>query len=206
MKELKKSTKFKEKEIKEMYWQFLEEYPDGYISKEEFHKATEGAYPDGDGRQLVEIVFNNFDQNQDGKIDFVELTKTLDISQNGSDDDRLRFVFGVFDHDKDGFIRKDEMERFLLALMLATGEAHKDLRKNSKFVSTVKKKKKGKKGSDAVPEDEQLSPEEAELAAKAATEEIFQEVDENEDAKISFEEFKEMTMKHEILKRFSPRT
>ena len=62
---LKKETKFSEGEIREMYSQFMQEYKEGYVSKEQFHSAAEDSFPRGDGRKLVEIVFNNFDENQE---------------------------------------------------------------------------------------------------------------------------------------------
>merc|ERR1711941_5640 len=178
---------FQEAEIRGMYAQFIDEYPEGYISQEKFQNAAEGAFPRGDGRKLVEIVFNSFDQNQDGKIDYCELMKTLNVAKHGSEDDRMRFVFGVFDLDKDGYIRKDEMQKFLLAMMMATGQ-------------TEDKKAKGSKAKNS-----KAPPEEEEKAAKVATELIFAEMDDNDDAKISFEEFKEMSKKHAVLTKFSPR-
>merc|ERR1711894_156415 len=187
---LKKETKFQEAEIRGMYAQFIDEYPEGYISQEKFQNAAEGAFPKGDGRKLVEIVFNSFDQNQDGKIDYCELMKTLNVAKHGSEDDRMRFVFGVFDLDKDGYMRKDEMQKFLLAMMMATGQTEDNKAKGSKGGSQAKNSKGAGGSSGAPPQEDQLSPEDAEKAAKVATELIFAEMDDNDDAKISFEEFK----------------
>ena len=69
---------------------------------------------------------------QDGKIDYVELVKTLNVAKHGSEEDKIRFVFNVFDLDKDGKISKEEMNQFLLALMLATGKTGESTRKEGK--------------------------------------------------------------------------
>lgn len=63
---------------------------------------------------LVQRVISVFDKNGDGNISFYEFVTGLSkLSESGSEDDKLRFLFSIYDMDKDGFISNGELFRVL---------------------------------------------------------------------------------------------
>ncbi|CAG9324472.1 unnamed protein product [Blepharisma stoltei] len=63
---------------------------------------------------LVQRVISVFDKNGDGNISFYEFVTGLSkLSEAGSEDDKLRFLFSIYDMDKDGFISNGELFRVL---------------------------------------------------------------------------------------------
>ncbi|CAG9313726.1 unnamed protein product [Blepharisma stoltei] len=63
---------------------------------------------------LVQRVISVFDKNGDGNISFYEFVTGLSkLSEAGSEDDKLHFLFAIYDMDKDGFISNGELFRVL---------------------------------------------------------------------------------------------
>ena len=66
--------------------------------------------------QLFRDVFGFFDTNHDGRIDFRELVIALGIARRGSDEEKLRWMFSLYDINRNGFISKDVMRTVLNSL------------------------------------------------------------------------------------------
>lgn len=61
--ELKSSTKFDSKEIKEWYDKFNQDFPDGVIHEEEFIDMYSKMCPKGNTRQFASNVFKAYDKD-----------------------------------------------------------------------------------------------------------------------------------------------
>ena len=63
---------------------------------------------------LVQRVISVFDKNKDGNISFYEfVTGISKISEAGSEEDKMRFLFSIYDIEGDGFISNGELFKVL---------------------------------------------------------------------------------------------
>ena len=58
-------------------------------------------------------VFTAFDADEDGRVDFAELSAGMAVLGEGSDDEKIDAAFALFDADGDGSITPEEMTMFL---------------------------------------------------------------------------------------------
>lgn len=72
--------------------------PKGLLNKSKFKKAYNTFYPDGNTSKFSSFLFEAFDRDKSGYIDFVEyLTALFFLSQNGNLRDQLTFIFKIYD-------------------------------------------------------------------------------------------------------------
>jgi serine/threonine-protein phosphatase 2B regulatory subunit len=63
---------------------------------------------------MVQRIFDIFDKDGNGSVDFKELVQGLaQFSMKGDKDAKLKFAFAIYDVDGDGFISPDELAQFL---------------------------------------------------------------------------------------------
>ena len=78
--------------------------PDGLLNKHKFEIAYNALYPEGNAAKFSTFLFDAFDKDKSGYIDFVEfLTALFFLSHNGNLRDQLIFVFRVYDIGKYNF-------------------------------------------------------------------------------------------------------
>ncbi|PRP80092.1 calcium-binding protein [Planoprotostelium fungivorum] len=111
LEKLQEHSHFQQKELKAMYKQFRKEQPQGYIDKEEFREMM---------RQmgvvdsfLQDLIFNVFDEDKDGGINFQEFVAALSVMTRGDPTEKLEFAFNMYDIDGDGVIDKREMGQIM---------------------------------------------------------------------------------------------
>lgn len=117
--ELLETTSFTQDEIFALYQQFekisASREQDGVIDKQEFKEAL-GFKADS---VFLDRVFNLFDENHDGSINFREFLMGLTVfSPKGKFEDKLRFSFNIYDVDRDGSIDKAELYELLKASLI----------------------------------------------------------------------------------------
>jgi serine/threonine-protein phosphatase 2B regulatory subunit len=72
--------------------------------------------------QYIDRMFQLFDEDGDGNIQFVEFLSGLNIlSEKGSEDEKLEFSFMIYDFDGDGAISRDELAKMLMASLEESG-------------------------------------------------------------------------------------
>ncbi|XP_037072641.1 Kv channel-interacting protein 4-like isoform X2 [Pollicipes pollicipes] len=104
-----KSTKFSKKEIQLMYRGFKQECPSGTVNEETFKYIYSRFFPQGDSNAYAHHIFNTFDTDHTGTINFEEFVTALSALSRGDIYDKLRWAFSLYDVNGDGYITKEEM-------------------------------------------------------------------------------------------------
>jgi len=121
VKELSEKTKFTPDEIKHWYEGFMKDCPTGKLTRAEFSKIYNQFFPTGDPSAFAQFVFNVFDDNGDGSIEFEEFLQALSITSRGKLEDKLEWAFRLYDLDNDGTITKKEMTQIVEAIFSMVG-------------------------------------------------------------------------------------
>ncbi|KAF1626439.1 Guanylyl cyclase-activating protein 3, partial [Eudyptes filholi] len=112
-------------EMHHYYSKFMRECPSGELSLHEFKKllSLQGLDPQGD--IYIKWVFNIFDLNQDGFIDFLEFIAAINLVIRGKIDQKLKWYFKLYDVDGNGCIDKKELLSIFTAIQAING--HTDM-------------------------------------------------------------------------------
>ena len=106
-------TKWHPYAVESEYKKFIKRHPDGKILKQDFSHEMQSAIPYTNALKLEQLVFQVFDQNKDGFIDFKEYMLVFHLLVDGSAEEKTRKVFQLCDKDKDGTVSYEELNQFL---------------------------------------------------------------------------------------------
>ncbi|KYQ89480.1 calcium-binding protein [Tieghemostelium lacteum] len=116
---LQASTHFDAKELKVLYKQFRKDSPSGIIDRIEFKELmTQMGIAD---QFLHELLFNVFDKNKDGTVNFQEFVCGVSSITRGTPEEKIEFAFSLYDLDGNGYITKLEMESILESMYKLVG-------------------------------------------------------------------------------------
>jgi Ca2+-binding EF-hand superfamily protein len=93
------------------------------LTKEEFQKIYKQFFPFGDPSSFADYVFNVFDADKSGTIDFKEFICALSVTSRGKMEDKLDWAFQLYDIDGDGKISYEEMLAIVEAIYKMVCEA-----------------------------------------------------------------------------------
>ncbi|KFZ62432.1 Guanylyl cyclase-activating protein 1, partial [Antrostomus carolinensis] len=96
-------------EMHHYYSKFMRECPSGQLSLHEFKKLLGLQGLDLQGEIYIKRVFDIFDLNQDGFIDFLEFIAAINLVIRGKIDQKLKWYFKLYDADGNGCIDKKEL-------------------------------------------------------------------------------------------------
>jgi Ca2+-binding EF-hand superfamily protein len=100
---------------------FLKDCPSGTLTKPEFQKIYKQFFPFGDPSSFADYVFNVFDADKSGSIDFKEFICALSVTSRGKMEDKLEWAFQLYDIDGDGAISYEEMLAIVEAIYKMVG-------------------------------------------------------------------------------------
>ncbi|XP_009707302.1 PREDICTED: guanylyl cyclase-activating protein 3 [Cariama cristata] len=108
-------------EMHHYYSKFMRECPSGLLSLHEFKKllGLRGLDPQGD--TYIKRVFDIFDLNKDGFIDFLEFIAAINLVIRGKIDQKLKWYFKLYDADGNGCIDKKELLSIFTAIQAING-------------------------------------------------------------------------------------
>ena len=99
------------KDIQEWHKGFLEDCPDGELTRAQFVEMYMKIFPGGNAEKFSENVFRIFDTDRSGTIDFREFMLALHVTSNGTPEEKLKWAFRMYDVDGNGSIDINEMKR-----------------------------------------------------------------------------------------------
>ncbi|XP_044110969.1 guanylyl cyclase-activating protein 3 isoform X1 [Neovison vison] len=110
------------KETYVWYRKFMREYPSGLQTLHEFKTllGLQGLNPKAN--QHVDQVYNTFDMNKDGFIDFLEFIAAINLVIRGKMEQKLKWYFKLYDADGNGSIDKKELLNIFMAVQALNGQ------------------------------------------------------------------------------------
>ena len=113
---LLKNTKYTEEELKAWYKGFLNDVGiEGLLSKEDFIDCYKDLVPRGDPTTFAGMLFDMFDTDKGGSLDFEEFIGALSVTSRGTKEEKLLWAFRIFDKDNNGEISMEELTHMLVA-------------------------------------------------------------------------------------------
>eukprot|EP00126_Sphaerothecum_destruens_P007006 Sdes_comp19641_c0_seq1m11428 len=115
LEELSSMTDFTTSEVKRLAKRFnkLDKDSSGTLTTDEFMSL-----PQLKDNPLVERVISIFDEDGGGDVDFGEFMRTLSVfSTKSTKMQKLKFVFKIYDIDKDGYISNGELFQVLAKMV-----------------------------------------------------------------------------------------
>nr|XP_032808277.1 Kv channel-interacting protein 4-like isoform X4 [Petromyzon marinus] len=113
---LQEQTKFNRKELQILYRGFKNECPTGLVDEEMFKQIYAQFFPQGDASTYAHYLFNAFDKDHSGSLNFEDFVTGLSILLRGTLNDKLNWAFNLYDINKDGYITKEEMNDIIKSI------------------------------------------------------------------------------------------
>ncbi|KAF8354526.1 hypothetical protein PRIPAC_96149 [Pristionchus pacificus] len=108
---LMEQTHFSKCELKYLYQCFKQNCPSGYVTRDQFvaiFRQFFVMHKKSDAGPYAELVFNTFDDDGNGRISFSEFAVQLSMFNKGTLDQRIDWLFDLYDKSRRGYIQEDE--------------------------------------------------------------------------------------------------
>ena len=106
---LKANTNYDEKAVKVWYKSFMHDCPNGRLTPEIFIEMYELFFPGGNSQRFCDHVFENFDTDKKGHLDFKEFLLAIDMTNAETAEEKLKVAFKMYDLDGSGELEIDEV-------------------------------------------------------------------------------------------------
>jgi Ca2+-binding EF-hand superfamily protein len=87
----------------------LKDCPSGILTKDEFQKIYCRFFPFGEPSSFADYIFNVFDSDNSGLIDFKRFAVARSVTSSGKMEDKLDLAFKLYDINGDGKISYNEV-------------------------------------------------------------------------------------------------
>ena len=113
---LKDIIGLKEASIKKIFIQYLQQFPAGDISRNEMAAKFSDIFPRDIADNVTAHIFEEFDVNNNGKIDFCEFLVASQTVASAKPETKLSWVFRMIDKDNSGVVSLAEIVEVFAAL------------------------------------------------------------------------------------------
>ncbi|XP_063156148.1 guanylyl cyclase-activating protein 1 [Candoia aspera] len=103
-------------ECHQWYKKFMTECPSGQLTLHEFKQFFGLKNLSPSSNEYIEQMFETFDFNKDGYIDFMEYVAALSLVLKGKVEQKLKWYFKLYDVDGNGCIDRDELLNIIKAI------------------------------------------------------------------------------------------
>ncbi|XP_053518981.1 guanylyl cyclase-activating protein 3 [Artibeus jamaicensis] len=104
------------------YRKFMMEYPSGLQTLHEFKTLLGLQGLTQKANQHVDQVYDTFDMNKDGFIDFLEFIAAVNLVVRGKMEQKLKWYFKLYDADGNGSIDKKELLNMFTTIQALNGQ------------------------------------------------------------------------------------
>ncbi|XP_033056325.1 guanylyl cyclase-activating protein 3 isoform X1 [Trachypithecus francoisi] len=104
------------------YRTFMTEYPSGLQTLHEFKTLLGLQGLNQKANKHIDQVYNTFDTNQDGFIDFLEFIAAVNLIVQEKMEQKLKWYFKLYDVDGNGSIDKNELLDMFVAVQALNGQ------------------------------------------------------------------------------------
>ncbi|CAH1103678.1 unnamed protein product [Psylliodes chrysocephalus] len=109
------------------------------VDEESFIQIFSQFFPLGDATNYAHYVFNTIKQKQTGKISFEDFLNILSKVSRGSVNEKIQWVFNLYDLNGDGLISKNEMVDVVTSIYEMLGRATQPVVEDSSAKEHVEK-------------------------------------------------------------------
>ncbi|XP_015504239.1 calsenilin isoform X1 [Parus major] len=114
-------TKFTKSELQSLYRGFKNECPSGLVDEETFTLIYSRFFPQGDASSYAHFLFDAFDADRNGALCFQDFAVGLSVLLRGTEQQKLRWTFDLYDVNKDGYISKEDMLEIMKSIYAMMG-------------------------------------------------------------------------------------
>jgi len=144
--EIRKFSHFPKSDVKDLLAYFKAHYPNGYMTQKDFAWCFKQLFPFGDPSAFSRMLFRTINIGGSEVIDFNELLIAFSILMKGSPFEKLRWIFRLYDEDKDGIITKEEMVTGMKGILSMLGMMYKTKKSPEEIVEEILAKLENKSG------------------------------------------------------------
>ncbi|CAF1058587.1 unnamed protein product [Rotaria sordida] len=126
--EICRQTNLVDTEVRRRHSDFLKQYPDGLITREQLYESLNEVWPECHIDKFASYLFATFDRDRNGTIDFVEfinVTHKLDSNDIYEHNDNGQIFFGLlfdmFDRNHNGYLEKNELKPLIESIYDLSG-------------------------------------------------------------------------------------
>ncbi|PAA58983.1 hypothetical protein BOX15_Mlig010605g1 [Macrostomum lignano] len=116
IKQLARQSRFSERELRLLYRGFKQHCPSGLATEEHICSIFGLLFPFGNPAPFARIVFNWLDVDRRGELPFHRYVAWLSQLARGDLQERLGWIFRLYDVGQDGDLTSEEVRQFLLSV------------------------------------------------------------------------------------------
>ncbi|UJR31684.1 hypothetical protein I4U23_019165 [Adineta vaga] len=115
LEEIVKCTRFSKSEVRLLYRSFKQDCPGGNVSEERLREIYLQLFPQGNSLKYTHLLFSIIDRNHKGTFTFDDYILTLSVLCRGTIDEKLRWIFRLYDFNGDGQLTRENITEVIFA-------------------------------------------------------------------------------------------